>query len=394
MLKPNINYANLKDSYLFDNILQKSNEYLRKNPEAHLLRLGVGDVTLPLPEIVIKALHDAVDDQSKKETFHGYMYECGDPALREAIAVYYSNRGIKIDSDEVFISSGACDELADIIDLFDISSNALVMEPAYPSYVETNIIAGRKIVRVNSDEKNLFMPTPDKNTRADIIYICSPNNPTGVVFDFVTLKKWVDFANENDSVIIFDSAYEAFIDSQDLPHSIFEIEGAKKCAIEICSLSKTAGFTGMRLGYTIVPKDIIRAKMSINEMWTRNRLSKTNGISYILQKGAMAVFSPEGQIQIKANLQVYKENSKVLTIALDKTKIWYTGGKNSPYIWLKCPGNMNSWEFFDYLLNNAQIVGTPGIGFGACADSFFRLSAFGNPEDTKEAAERLIGLLT
>ncbi|MBR0466980.1 MAG: LL-diaminopimelate aminotransferase [Clostridia bacterium] len=393
MLKPNTNYQNLKDSYLFDTILQKSKDYLKNNPNAHLLRLGVGDVTLPLPEVVIEALHNAVDDQSKKETFHGYMYECGDYALREKIALHYAERGIKIAPDEVFISTGACDELADIIDLFDISNSALVMEPAYPSYVETNVIAGRRIIRMNSSEENLFMPTPEKNTKADIIYICSPNNPTGVVFDFENLKKWVDFANQNGSIIIFDAAYEVFIDSPHLPRSIFEIEGAKTCAIEICSLSKTAGFTGTRLGYTVVPKNIIREKMSINEMWTRNRLSKTNGVSYILQKGAMAVFTRKGQEQIKANLQVYKENAKVLTNALDKTNTWYTGGKNSPYLWLRCPDNMNSWEFFDYLLNKAQIVGTPGAGFGKCGEKYFRLSSFGDPHDTVEAAKRLIKIL-
>jgi LL-diaminopimelate aminotransferase len=388
-----MNYANLKDSYLFFNIAQKVKAYLEKNPGKHIYRLGIGDVSLPLCDAVIKALHEAVDDQANKERFHGYMPECGAPFLREIIANFYADKDIKLDVDECFVSSGASDELGDILDLFDRSCSALVIEPAYPAYVDANVIAGREIIHLASGKENGFLPVPDENTRADIIYICSPNNPTGAVFSRSQLQKWVDFANKNGSVILFDAAYEAYIEDESLPHSIFELEGAKTCAIEICSLSKTAGFTGTRLGYTVIPKALERNGMNLNDMWVRNRTTKTNGVSYILQKGGAAVFTPEGQRQIRENINIYKNNAKVIMEALDKLGIWYCGGKNAPYIWLQCPNGMGSWEFFDYLLNEIQVVGTPGQGFGACGEGYFRFSTFGSPEDTKEAARRLSELL-
>lgn len=393
MIKPNMNYANLKDSYLFYNIAQKTKAYLAENPDKKLLRLGIGDVSLPLCEAVINELHNAVDDQAAKESFHGYMPECGAPFLREAIADYYKNRGVVLSSDEVFVSSGASDELGDILDLFDKESSCLVIEPAYPAYVDANIMAGRNIIHLSSGKENGFLPSPNKDIKADILYICSPNNPTGAVFSKEQLKAWVDFANENGSVILFDAAYEAFIEDDTLPHSIFELEGAKTCAIEICSLSKTAGFTGTRLGYTIISKALERNGMNLNDMWVRNRTTKTNGVSYIIQKGGAAVFTAEGRRQINENIKLYKENAKILMQALDKLGIWYCGGKNAPYIWLKCPNNMGSWEFFDYLLNEIQVVGTPGEGFGKCGEDYFRFSTFGSPEDTKEAAKRLCELL-
>lgn len=392
-MTPNTNYANLKDSYLFYNIAQKTKAYLEANPDKHLYRMGIGDVSLPLCDAVINALHEAVDDQAVKENFHGYMPECGAPFLRKAIADYYAVNGVNVSADEVFVSSGASDELGDILDLFDKDSSALVIEPAYPAYVDANIMAGRNIIHLASGEENGFLPEPDESTVADIIYICSPNNPTGAVFSRNQLQAWVDFANEKGSVILFDAAYEAFIEDESLPHSIFELDGAETCAIEICSLSKTAGFTGTRLGYTVIPKRLIRNGMSLNEMWVRNRTTKTNGVSYIIQKGGAAVFTPEGQEQIHNNIQIYKNNAKVLTEALDELGIWYTGGKNAPYIWLKCPNGMDSWEFFDYLLNEVQVVGTPGEGFGACGEGYFRFSTFGSPEDTKEAARRLVKML-
>lgn len=392
-MTPNTNYANLKDSYLFYNIAQKTKAYLEANPDKHLYRMGIGDVSLPLCDAVINALHEAVDDQAVKENFHGYMPECGAPFLRKAIADYYAVNGVNVSADEVFVSSGASDELGDILDLFDKDSSALVIEPAYPAYVDANIMAGRNIIHLASGEENGFLPEPDERTVADIIYICSPNNPTGAVFSRNQLQAWVDFANEKGSVILFDAAYEAFIEDESLPHSIFELDGAETCAIEICSLSKTAGFTGTRLGYTVVPKRLIRNGMNLNGMWVRNRTTKTNGVSYIIQKGGAAVFTPEGQEQIHNNIQIYKNNAKVLTEALDELGIWYTGGKNAPYIWLKCPNGMGSWEFFDYLLNEVQVVGTPGEGFGACGEGYFRFSTFGSPEDTKEAARRLVKLL-
>ena len=393
MITPNTHYADLKDSYLFYNIAQKTKAYLAANPDKHLYRMGIGDVSLPLCDAVIRALHEAVDDQAKKENFHGYMPECGAPFLRETIAKYYADRGVTVSTDEVFVSSGASDELGDILDLFDRGSSALVIEPAYPAYVDANVMAGRKIVHLASGKDNGFLPSPSEEVKADILYICSPNNPTGAVFSRNQLQAWVDFANENGSVILFDAAYEAFIEDESLPHSIFELDGAETCAIEICSLSKTAGFTGTRLGYTVIPKKLIRQGMKFNEMWVRNRTTKTNGVSYIIQKGGAAVFTPEGQKQIRDNIKVYKNNAKVLMKALDKLGIWYCGGKNAPYIWMKCPDGMGSWEFFDYLLNEIQVVGTPGEGFGACGEGYFRFSTFGSPEDTVEAANRLVSLL-
>lgn len=393
MITPNMHYANLKDSYLFYNIAQKTKAYLEAHPDKKLYRMGIGDVSLPLADAVIKALHEAVDDQAQKDTFHGYMPECGAPFLREAIADYYATRNVKLSPEEVFVSSGASDELGDILDLFDRSSTALVIEPAYPAYVDANVMAGRKIVHLSSGKENGFLPSPDDNLKADILYICSPNNPTGAVFSREQLKAWVDYANKNGSVILFDAAYEAFIEDETLPHSIFEIDGAESCAIEICSFSKTAGFTGTRLGYTVIPKKLERNGMNLNSMWVRNRTTKTNGVSYIIQKGGAAVFTPEGQKQIHDNIAVYKNNAKVLMQAFDSLGIWYCGGKNAPYIWIKCPENMGSWEFFDYLLNEIQVVGTPGEGFGACGEGYFRFSTFGNPNDTKEAANRLCKLL-
>lgn len=394
MIVPNKHYSDLKDSYLFYNIAQKTKAYLEKNPDKRLYRMGIGDVSLPLCDAVIKALHEAVNDQATKENFHGYMPECGDPSLRETISRYYAGKGINVADDEVFVSSGASDELGDILDLFDRNSTALVIEPAYPAYVDANVMAGRKIVHLASGEENGFLPEPDENLKADLLYICSPNNPTGAVYSREKLQQWVDYANANGSIILFDAAYEAFIEDDSLPHSIFSIPGSRTCAIEICSLSKTAGFTGTRMGYTVIPKELERDGMNFNQMWVRNRTTKTNGVSYIIQKGGAAVFTPEGQKQIHDNIKIYKNNAKVLMEALDKLGIWYCGGKNAPYIWLKCPNNMSSWKFFDYLLNEIQVVGTPGEGFGACGEGYFRFSTFGSPEDTVEAANRLVKLLS
>ena len=388
-----MHYADLKDSYLFYNIAQKTKAYLAAHPGTYLYRMGIGDVSLPLCEAVIHALHEAVNDQSEKARFHGYMPECGAPFLREAIGSHYRNHGVRISDEEVFVSSGASDELGDILDLFDRSGSTLVIEPAYPAYVDANVMAGRRIIHLPSGVDNGFLPEPSDNAKADLIYLCSPNNPTGAVFTKDQLRRWVDFANQNGSIILFDAAYEAFIENENLPHSIFEIEGAKTCAIEICSLSKTAGFTGTRLGYTVIPKALVRNGMSFHEMWVRNRTTKTNGVSYIIQRGGAAVFTEEGQRQIRENIRVYKKNAHTLMNALNKLGIWYCGGENAPYIWMKCPGNMGSWEFFDYLLNEIQVVGTPGEGFGACGEGFFRFSTFGSPEDTEEAARRLVLLL-
>lgn len=393
MLKPNTRYRDLKDTYLFNTIYRKTNEYLEKNPDKKVLRMGVGDVSLPLCDAVVKALHKAVDDQANATTFHGYMPEIGDASLRRAIEDYYKKMGANVTENEIFVSSGACDDLGDILELFDQDNTVMVIEPAYPEYVDTNVLAGRKIIHLASGEENGFLPEPTEEAVADIIYICSPNNPTGAVYSRNGLQAWVDFANEIGAVILFDAAYEIFIEEENIPHSIYELEGADKCAIEICSLSKTAGFTGTRLGYTVVPHNLVREGMNLNEMWSRNRETRTNGVSYILQKGALAVFTEEGQQQIHDNLLVYKENASYFMDALDASGIWYCGGKNSPYIWMKCPDGMSGWDFFDYLLSEIQVVGIPGDGFGECGKGYFRFSTFGNPEETKEAANRLCNLL-
>ena len=392
MLTPNLSYANLKDSYLFYHIAQKTKAYLDEHPGIHLYRMGIGDVSLPLAPAVVQALHAAVEDQGRKDSFHGYMPECGDPSLRETIAAYYGKRGVSLYPEEVFVSSGASDELGDILDLFDRSNRTLIMEPAYPAYVDANIMAGREIVHLPSGPDNHFLPLPDQGIEADLVYLCSPNNPTGAAYDREGLSRWVRWANNRGAVILFDAAYEAFIE-EDLPQSIFEIPGAETCAIEICSLSKTAGFTGTRLGYTVIPKALERGGLSLNAMWVRNRTTKTNGVSYILQKGGAAVFSEEGQRQIRENIRVYKENARVLMAALDEAGVRYWGGRNAPYIWMQCPAGMGSWEFFDRLLHEIQVVGTPGQGFGACGEGFFRFSTFGDPADTREAAKRLLTLL-
>lgn len=389
-MKPNMHYTELKDTYLFNTIYRKTDEYLAAHPGERVLKLGVGDVSYPLCKKVIEALHEAVDDQSRIETFHGYMPEHGAMFLREAIAKYYSGWNVDMTTDEVFVSSGACDDLGDLLEMFDRDNTVLVIEPAYPEYVDTNLLYGRKVIHLPAGEGDGFLPLPDESIDADIIYICSPNNPTGSAYTREKLKKWVDYANKKDAVILYDAAYEIFIEEDDVPHSIYEIEGADTCAVEVCSFSKTAGFTGTRVGYTIVPSKLERMGVNLNALWSRNRETRTNGISYILQKGASAVFTPEGQEQIHESISVYKKNAKVIMDAIDKCGFWYVGGKNSPYVWMKCPNNMGSWEFFDYLLNELQIVGTPGVGFGSCGEGFLRLSAFGDPDDTQEAAKRIV----
>ena len=356
MLTPNLSYANLKESYLFHHIAGKTEAYLRAHPGAHLYRMGIGDASLPLAPAVIQALHRAVDDQAEKESFHGYMPECGAPFLREAIAAYYQKRKVQLSADEVFVSSGASDELGDLLDLFDRKNRALIMEPAYPAYVDANIMAGRDILHLPSGPENHFLPLPEDGLQADLIYICSPNNPTGAAYDRDQLSRWVRWANGRGAVILFDAAYEAFIEEK-------------------------------------IPKELERSGLSLNAMWVRNRTTKTNGISYILQRGGAAVFTEEGQRQIHENIRVYKENARVLMNTLDEAGIRYWGGRNAPYIWMECPDGQSSWAFFDRLLNGIQVVGTPGEGFGSCGEGFFRFSTFGDPGDTREAAGRLLKLL-
>ncbi len=388
-MKLNKNYSRLAQSYLFSTIAKKVNEYTAENLSAEIIRLGIGDVTLPLAPAVVKALEDASREMGKKETFRGYGPEQGYDFLKASIAQYYGKKGVSLENDEIFISDGAKSDLGNILDLFDTDNTVLVPDPVYPVYVDTNVMAGRKIVYINANESNGFLPLPDSNVNADIIYICSPNNPTGAVYTKEQLSKWVDYALEHGAVILFDSAYEAFVRDSSLPTSIYQIPGAKKCAVEFCSFSKTAGFTGTRCGYTVVPNGLVFDGMRLNKMWLRRQTTKFNGVPYIIQKGAAAVFTDEGQKQVHENLDYYIQNARVISDAFDKMGIWYTGGKNSPYIWLKCPNGMGSWEYFDFLLKNAGVVGTPGEGFGKNGEGFFRLTAFNTHENTVKAVEKI-----
>ena len=384
----NKNYLNLEDSYLFSTIAKKVAKFMEEHPEKNIIKLGIGDVTLPLAPVVVEAVKKAADEMGVQSTFKGYGPEQGYAFLREAVRKYYLHKNVELEADEIFISDGAKSDLGNILDIFGLENTILIPDPVYPVYVDTNVMAGRKILFANANEANEFLPLPDENIKCDIIYICSPNNPTGAVYTKDGLKKWVDYALKNDAVILFDAAYECFIKSKDLPDSIYEIEGAKECAVEFCSLSKTAGFTGTRCGYTVVPKKLERQGASLNKFWLRRQTTKFNGVPYIVQKAAEAVFSDEGQKQIQENIAYYSENAKIIADTMDKKGIFYTGGKHSPYIWLKCPNNMSSWDFFDYLLTNVAVVGTPGSGFGRNGEGYFRLTSFGNREKTVEAMER------
>ena len=380
----NENYLNLEQSYLFSTVAKKVNDFAKNNPGKKVIRLGIGDVTLPLCKAVIEAMHKAVDEMGMQETFRGYGPEQGYDFLRDAVKGYYKTHNVELEEDEIFISDGAKSDVGNILDLFSKDNTVLVPDPVYPVYVDTNIMAGRKVIFADANAENGFLPMPDEKVKADIIYICSPNNPTGAVYNKEQLKKWVDYALKINAIILFDAAYECFISDETLPKSIYEIENAKKCAIEFCSLSKTAGFTGTRCGYTIVPKELDK----LNKFWLRRQTTKFNGVPYIVQRGAEAVFSKQGQKEIRENINYYKENAKLISQTLKECDIWHVGGEHSPYIWLKCPNNMTSWEFFDYLLENIQVVGTPGSGFGKNGEGFFRLTSFGSKENTKEAMER------
>lgn len=392
MLKINSNYLNIGESYLFSTIAKKVNDYVSAHPDNKIIRMGIGDVTRPLCDKVIKGLHKGVDDMADAATFRGYGPEQGYAFLQESIKGYYAGRGVDLDISEIFISDGAKSDIGNILDIFSVDNTVMVPDPVYPVYVDTNIMAGREIVYINANEENGFLPLPDSSMHADIIYICSPNNPTGAVYNREQLKVWVDFAIDNGAVILFDAAYESFIKDESLPRSIFEIEGASKCAIELCSLSKTAGFTGTRCGYTIVPHDLVFDGVELNRLWLRRQTTKFNGVPYLIQCGAAQVFTPEGQKQIAATLDYYRRNAAAMTEAFDDMGVWYTGGKSSPYVWLKCPNGMKSWDFFDLLLNQAEVVGTPGAGFGRNGEGFFRLTAFGNYENTVEAMKRIRSL--
>ena len=393
-MKLNTNYLNVNDSYLFSTIAKKVAAYQQAHPDKTILRLGIGDVTLPLAPAVISALHSAVDEMANKDTFRGYGPEQGYGFLKDSIAAYYKERGVQLAGDEIFISDGAKSDLGNILDLFSQDNVVLVPDPVYPVYVDTNVMAGRKIIYADANEANGFLPMPDYSVDADLIYICSPNNPTGAAYTVAQLKEWVNYATKKGAIILYDAAYECFVESEGLARSVYQVEGAKNCAIEFCSFSKMAGFTGTRCGYTVVPEAIEKDGLSVNKMWLRRQTTKFNGVPYIVQRGAAAVFTKEGREQISKNLDYYRANAKVIAEGLKELGIWFTGGENSPYIWLKCPNGMKSWEFFDYLLENAQVVGTPGAGFGVNGEGFFRLTAFGSAEVTKEAVERIKKLLS
>lgn len=398
MPKLNENYLDVKETYLFSEVAHRVAAYSAANPDKPVIRLGIGDVTKPLAPLAIKALHEGVDAMSTAETFKGYGPERGYDFLRKAITDYYGRRGVTIDPDEVFVSDGAKSDTGNITELFDNDNVILVPDPVYPVYVDTNTMCGKKCIYMNGTAENGFLPMPDESVHADVIYLCSPNNPTGACYSKAQLKEWVAYALKNEAIILFDAAYEAFVtDEENLARSIFEIEGATKCAIEFCSLSKTAGFTGTRCGYTIVPKDLKfmssrGTEMSVNAMWNRRQSTKFNSTSYIIQHGAAAIFTEEGMAQCMENIKFYQGNAKIIADTMEKKGVRYFGGINSPYIWFECPMGMESWEFFDYMLDKIQVVGTPGAGFGENGKNFFRLTAFGSRENTIEAMKRFESL--
>ena len=398
MAKFNENFLELKESYLFSEVAKRVSVFQQKNPDRSVIRLGIGDVTLPLGKTVVEAMHSAADEMGKAKSFRGYGPEQGYDFLREAIQGHYKTFGVELDTDEIFVSDGAKSDTGNITDLFSKDNTVLIPDPVYPVYVDTNTMNARNIVFINGTAENNFLPMPDKSVHADIIYICSPNNPTGACYNRAQLREWVDYALKNDAVILFDSAYECFISDSELPHSIYEIEGAEKCAVEFCSLSKTAGFTGTRCGYTIVPKAITSKsadgrEMSLNKMWNRRQCTKFNGVPYIVQRAAAVVFSEAGMAEAKAMIAHYMENAKIISDTMTELGIRYTGGINSPYIWFECPFGMDSWQFFDFLLEKAGVVGTPGAGFGQNGNNWFRLTAFNNKENTVEAMKRFRSIL-
>lgn len=395
-MKINENFARMTQNYLFAEVSNRVKKYKEEHPGADVIRLGIGDVTLPLAPAVVDAAKAAADEMGRAETFRGYPPYEGWDFLIEAIRGYYASYAVKLNTGDIFVSDGAKSDAGDLPDLFSADNTVLVPDPVYPVYVDSNIMGGRRIIYARGNKSNGFMPTPAdiESGVADIICLCSPNNPTGAVMTREVLKEWVDYANKHGAVIIFDAAYEAFISDPSLPRSIFEIEGARECAIELCSLSKTAGFTGIRCGYTVIPEELERGGMKLNKLWMRRQSTKFNGVSYIVQRAAEAVFTPEGLAQCRAAINYYRENAKIIADTLDRLGIYYTGGKHSPYIWMQCPGGMGSWEFFDKLLYEANVVGTPGAGFGKEGEGYFRLTAFGSNERTAEAAARIEKLLS
>ncbi|MFA5341447.1 MAG: LL-diaminopimelate aminotransferase, partial [Clostridia bacterium] len=390
--KVNENYNNLKQSYLFKDIATKVAAYKKANPEKKVISLGIGDVTLPLAQKVVEALKKASDEMGKAETFRGYAPDQGYDFLRERISEHYRKSNVNVDISEIFVSDGAKSDVGNITEIFSRDNIVMIPDPVYPVYMDTNVMDGRKIIFADANKENNFLAMPD-GRHADMIYLCSPNNPCGSVYSKEQLRKWVDYALDNNAVILFDAAYEAFITNDTLPRSIFEIEGAEKCAIEFCSFSKLAGFTGTRCAYTVIKKELRIGGFSLHDMWVRRQSTKLNGVSYVIQRAAEAVFTDEGMEQCKKNIRYYLDNAKLISALLKGKGIYHTGGTNSPYIWMNCPNNMKSWEFFDMLLNETSVVGTPGSGFGMNGEGYFRLTSFGSRDNTIEAVERIRGIL-
>ena len=401
MASINKNYLKLPGSYLFSTIGKKIKEYSENHPDAQIIRLGIGDVTQPLAPEIIKALHSAVDEMGNAETFKGYAPDLGYEFLRSAIAERdFKKRGCDISADEIFVSDGAKGDCSNIQEIFGLDNTIAVCDPVYPVYVDSNVMAGRTgeydslterfagVIYMPCTEENGFLPELPKEV-PDLIYLCFPNNPTGAVMKKDQLQKWVDYANEHDSIILYDAAYESYISEDDVPHSIYECDGAKECAIEMRSFSKTAGFTGLRLGYTVIPKDLTTGGDKLWPLWARRHGTKYNGAPYIVQKAGAAVYTDEGRKEVEEQIAYYMTNAKIILEGLKEAGYTVFGGVNAPYIWLKAPNNMTSWEFFDHLLDKANVVGTPGSGFGPSGEHYFRLTAFGNREKTIEAIERI-----
>ena len=393
MVKINKNYAKIKETYLFSETAKKIAAFSEKHPEIQVIKMSIGDVTKPLIPEVTEAMKKASEEMGTQKGFHGYGPEQGYDFLKEKIKKYYEQYiKVNLDADEIFISDGAKSDIANITDIFSNDNIIVIPDPVYPVYVDSNIMLGREIKYIHGTEENGFLPMPDPTVEGDIFYLCSPNNPTGAAYSHEQLKKWIDFVSERKGIILYDAAYESFVTSG-APRSVYEIEGAKNCAIEFCSLSKTAGFTGTRCGYTIVPKNLIFDGFSLNKMWLRRQTTKFNGVSYVVQRAAEAVFSDIGLKNIRKTISYYQRNARIMTDTLKKLGISFTGGEDSPYVWFKVPDGMSSWEFFDYLLNGCGVAGTPGSGFGNCGEGYFRLTAFNTYENTVEAMSRIEKLL-
>lgn len=395
-MKTNPSYEQLQQSYLFSTIAKKVAAYKQAHPEADVIRLGIGDVTLPIAPSIVAAMHSAVDEMGAAETFRGYCDDAeGYEFARRAVVDFYAGLGVEVGLDEVFVSDGAKSDLGNFLDVVEPGSKVVIPDPVYPAYVDTNIMAANTIVFASSCVDSGFLPMPDPAVDADVVYICSPNNPTGATYGFDGLKAWVDYALEKKALIIFDSAYESFIREDGVPHTIFQIEGARSCAVEISSFSKRAGFTGVRCGFTIVPRGLVVADGgNLNALWRRRQNTKFNGVPYIVQRAAEAALSEQGLKETAEQVDIYLSNARTIAEGLDRLGIRYTGGKNSPYIWLECPASLSSWDFFDLLLEKAQVVGTPGVGFGPAGEGYFRLSAFGRADACAEAMERIARVLT